>query len=168
MISVEPLTKRAFAAFGEVVEIDGATPVAINQGFAARFDGLASIDISAQAGAVNVSLFRARKRPAPIEIALMERHPLGSQLFYPLQDRPWLVVVCSDPQEPASYRAFRASGRQGVNYARGTWHHPLLVLVDDERFIVVDRAGPGNNLEEVHVPLGGRLKLDPGHGETDA
>jgi ureidoglycolate lyase len=30
-------------------------------------------------------------------------------------------------------RAFRASGRQGVNYARGTWHHPLIVLAPDQR-----------------------------------
>jgi ureidoglycolate lyase len=29
------------------------------------------------------------------------------------------------------------------------WHHPLLVLNADCRFLVVDRKGPGNNLEEV-------------------
>jgi ureidoglycolate lyase len=79
----------------------------------------------------------------------MERHPLGSQLFFPLQDRPWLVLVCSDPLVTATYRAFEASGRQGVNYARNVWHHPLLVLTDEERFLVVDRKGEGNNLEEV-------------------
>jgi ureidoglycolate lyase len=66
----------------------------------------------------------------------------------PLQDRPWLVVVCTDPRDPASYRAFAASGRQGVNYARNVWHHPLLVLGDGERFMVVDRIS-ADNLEEV-------------------
>jgi ureidoglycolate lyase len=74
-------------------------------------------------------------------------------MFYPLQDRPWLVVVAGDPARPATYRAFRAEGRQGVNSARGVWHHPLLVLSADERFLVVDRGdGPGppaNNLDEV-------------------
>ncbi len=58
----------------------------------------------------------------------MERHPLGSQAFVPLQDRPWLVVVCAAPDDLASYRAFTATGLQGVNYARNVWHHPLLVL----------------------------------------
>jgi ureidoglycolate lyase len=69
-------------------------------------------------------------------------------LFFPLQDRPWLVVVCSDPADPSSYKAFRASGLQGVSYARNVWHHPLIVMDPLSRFIVVDRAGPGNNLEE--------------------
>ncbi|HLH87792.1 MAG TPA: ureidoglycolate lyase [Xanthobacteraceae bacterium] len=147
-IPIAPLTKAAFAPFGEVVALDGATRVGINQGFAERVNGLARIDIAAEGGGVNVSLFIAKARPRPIAIRLMERHPLGSQLFHPLQDAPWLVVVCADPREPASYRAFGATGRQGVNYARNVWHHPLLVTADDHRFIVLDRAGPGANLEE--------------------
>jgi len=80
---------------------------------------------------------------------LMERHPLGSQAFIPLQDRPWLVLVAGDAHDVASYRAFTATGKQGVNYARNVWHHPLLVLDDDSRFLIVDRKGPGNNLEEL-------------------
>jgi ureidoglycolate lyase len=78
----------------------------------------------------------------------MERHALGTQLFYPLQDIAWLVLVCDAPQDPNSYRAFRATGRQGVNYGRNVWHHPLLVEQEHQRFIIVDRAGPGANLEE--------------------
>jgi len=148
MIAVEPLTKAAFKPFGDVVEALDASPIAINQGFAERVNGLADIDVAAGGGHVNISLFAAKARPRPIELKLMERHPLGSQLFYPLQNAPWLVVVCTDPADAKSYRAFLASGRQGVNYARDVWHHPLLVAQDGDRFIVVDRAGPGDNLEE--------------------
>ena len=148
-IDVVPLTKAGFASFGDVVEIDGVERVDINQGFAERFNGLAAIDLAAEGGGINISIFSARARPRPIAIAMMERHPLGSQLFYPLQDEPWLVVVCENPNDLESYRAFRANGRQGVNYARNVWHHPLLVLESNQRFIVVDRAGPGSNLEEV-------------------
>jgi len=147
-LTPEPLTKAAFAPFGDVVENDGATGIEINQGFARRCNGLAAIDVTSNAGAVNISLFDARPRPQPIAILLMERHPLGSQLFMPLQDKPWLVVVCTNPHDLSSYRAFTASGRQGVNYARDVWHHPLLVLGDGERFLVVDRIGQ-DNLEEV-------------------
>jgi ureidoglycolate lyase len=132
-----------------VVEREGADLVTINQGFATRVNDLAQIDVAAGGASVNVSLFVAKARPLPIDVKLMERHPLGSQLFFPLQDRPWLVLVCSDPLVTATYRAFEASGRQGVNYARNVWHHPLLVLTDEERFLVVDRKGEGNNLEEV-------------------
>jgi len=149
-LTPEPLTKAAFAPFGDVVETDGALPVEINQGFARRFDALAGIDVTTNGAPVNISLFDAMPRPQPIAIRLMERHPLGTQLFMPLQDRPWLVVVCGDPQDIASYRAFTATGRQGVNYGRNVWHHPLLVVGEGERFMVVDRSG-ADNLEEVRL-----------------
>lgn len=158
-LPIEPLTKAAFAPFGEVIETRDARPKLINDGFAHRFDGLANIDVAAEGGAVNVSLFTGSVRPSPVGIKLMERHPLGSQLFMPLDGKPWLVVTCADPRVPASYRAFSASGQQGVNYARNAWHHPLLVLTDASLFLVVDRAGPGDNLEEVRLAAADWLAL---------
>ncbi len=146
---IKPLTKAAFAPFGDVVEIADAAHYPINQGFATRFNNLAKIDVEADGGSTNVSIVIANPRPAPIAIKLMERHPLGSQIFYPLVDRAWLVLVCQDPNDHQTYRAFAASGQQGVNYARNTWHHPLLVKHSQSPFMVIDRKGPGNNLEEV-------------------
>jgi ureidoglycolate lyase len=150
----EPLTAAAFKPFGDVVEIAGAAHFPINQGFAERFNDLANVDVQSQGGAINVSIVVASPRPAPVALKLMERHPLGSQIFYPLQDRPWLVVVCDDPRDAASFRAFSARGVQGVNYARSTWHHPLLVGDVDSRFMVVDRKGEGRNLEEIDLDDG--------------
>ena len=160
-IPVEPLTKAAFAPFGDVVETLGAPAIAINQRFASRCNGLAAIDTAPSGGTTNVSLFIAQPRPLPVAIALMERHPLGSQMFVPMQNRPWLVLVCANPRVCASFRAFRASGIQGVNYARNVWHHPLLVLDQDSQFLVVDRAGPGNNLEEFELDFSPPLSLVP-------
>jgi ureidoglycolate lyase len=153
ILKPEPLTRAAFAAFGDVVEIDGASHYPINQGFAERFNDLASVDVGNEGGATNISIIIAKPRPQPIKLALMERHPLGSQIFYPLQDTRWLVAVCGDPRDATSFRAFIATGRQGVNYARNAWHHPLLVFEDDSRFMVVDRKGPGNNLEEMGLDV---------------
>ena len=152
-MKIAPLTKAGFAPFGEVIEMDGAQHYPINQGFAERFNDLAFVD----AETVNISIVVANPRPKPIAITLMERHPLGSQIFYPLQDRPWLVVVCGDPKDATSFRAFSATGRQGINYARNTWHHPLLVLDAESRFLVVDRKGPGANLEEATID---EIRLD--------
>ena len=154
MIALQPvpLTKDNFASFGEVVQVDWTKHIKINQGFADRFDDLVNIDVTDEQGQVKVSLFEANPRPQPIVINIMERHPLGSQMFYPLQNRPWLVVVCKNPADASSYRAFTATGQQGVNYAKNTWHFPLLVMELCNRFIVVDRKGPGNNLEEVQAP----------------
>src|SRR5262245_43187226 len=98
-IPIAPLSEAAFAPFGELVEFNAADLITINQGFAARVNDLAQIDVATDGGAVNISLFVARPRPVPIAIKVMERHPLGSQLFYPLQDTPWLVLVCTDPHD---------------------------------------------------------------------
>jgi ureidoglycolate lyase len=148
-LSTTPLTRAAFAPFGDVIEMEGSASITINQGFAWRFNDLAPVDVAMEGGATNVSLFLCTPRPRPIAIKLMERHPLGSQMFVPLQDRPWLVLVAEDVHDFSSYRAFTATGRQGVNYAPNVWHHPLLVFDPDSRFLIVDRKGPGNNLEEV-------------------
>lgn len=148
-VPIAPLTPEAFAPFGDVIAHSAVDPIHINQGFARRFNLQAKVDVTPEGGATQTSIFVADPRPVPIAIKLMERHPLGSQLFYPLQDKPWLVVVCTDPHHPHSYRAFEAHGQQGVNYARNVWHHPLLVRDGGDRFLIVDRAGPGNNLEEI-------------------
>jgi ureidoglycolate lyase len=149
LLRPEPLTRASFAPFGEVIEIEGSAHYTINQGFTERFNDLCFVDVAPEGGTTNVSLFLGQPRPSPIAIKLMERHPLGAQAFVPLQDRPWLVLVAEDVHDFASYRAFTATGRQGVNYARNVWHHPLLVLDADSRFLIIDRKGPGTNLEEV-------------------
>ena len=84
---------------------------------------------------------------------MMERHPLGSQAFFPLQATPWLAVVAPDEAgRPGLPRAFLvrpdADGFMGVNYHRGVWHHPLLALERLSDFLVIDRGGDGVNLEE--------------------
>lgn len=156
----QPLSKDSFGSFGDVAEAAGSERITINAGFAQRCNNLAHVDVAGEGGTTNFSLFVAQPRPRPIRIDMMERHPLASQLFFPLQDEPWLVVVCGDPQVPESYRAFIASGQQGVNYARSVWHYPLLVHAADSRFIVVDRKGPGTNLEEATLPATLQIVVD--------
>lgn len=158
-LTPEPLTAQAFAPFGEVIATSRVAPKAINQGFAKRFNDLATVDVASEGGEVNVSLFIGEPRSRPVAIALMERHPLGSQAFVPMQDRPWLVLVCADPRDHGSYRLFSASGRQGVNYARNIWHHPLLVFDAASHFLIIDRKGLGDNLEEVWLPDGLRIEI---------
>ncbi len=151
-LKAEPLTAVAFKPYGQVIEAAGTAPKIINQGFAQRFNDLCTVDVATDGGTVNVSLFTASPRPTPIAITLMERHPLGSQAFVPMQDRPWLVLVCDDPRELTSYHLFAATGRQGVNYGRNVWHHPLLVFDSASHFLIVDRKGPDTNLEEFWLP----------------
>ena len=168
---VEPLQTLTFGPFGEVIEASDERPhFAINDGFAERYHDLARIDVGGGDGGVRVlvSIFRARARGLPLQLAMLERHPLGSQAFMPLSPHPYLVVVApsgdarGDAPDTARLRCFVARPGQGVNYARGTWHHPLIALHDGSDFLVLDRGGAAGEANcdvvqlssvEIAVPL---------------
>ena len=70
--------------------------------------------------------------------------------FVPLGGASLVVVVA--PPQPApvraeTLRAFAGGPGQGINFAAGVWHHPLIADAAGQRFLVVDRTGPGENLE---------------------
>ena len=146
-----PIEPDAFAPYGSVIEAGRVPSTAINGATCERFDSLALIDAGAEGGSPVISIFRAVPWPTPIIITMLERHPLGSQAFYPLHGRPWLVVVGQgDPLVTDTIEAFHMRGDQGIQFSRGVWHHPLIVLDAPQDFLVVDRAGPGDNCDEIH------------------
>ena len=158
-LTPEPLTAAAFAPFGSVIEAsDAAAKLDINQGHAVRYDRLADIDVGDGGSTPIASLFRARPL-AELVLKMFERHPLGSQTFMPLSARPYLVAVAPAGRfNSAAIRLFRAEGDQGVHYRKGVWHHFLLVL-DESDFLVIDRAGPGDNCEEVELGPGEEIRV---------
>jgi ureidoglycolate lyase len=148
-LDIEPLTQSAFAPFGDVIEADPATMRFINNGTTERFHALAAAAAAGEGARVIINLFRGQPRAFPYVVGMMERHPFGSQSFSPISGRPFLVVVSEDEDgRPGRPRVFLARGDQGVNYRRNVWHHPLMSLGAVSDFLVVDRDGPGNNLEE--------------------
>jgi ureidoglycolate lyase len=148
-LAIEPLTRAAFEPFGDVIELEGAKQIPINLGTTIRFHDLCNVDVTDEGGRAIVNLFRGQPRTLPFEVKMLERHPLGSQAFVPLDDRPYLVVVApAGDLDESKIRAFVTRGWQGVNYAKGVWHHPLLALDKVSDFIVVDRSGEGRNLNE--------------------
>jgi ureidoglycolate lyase len=152
-LAIEPLTRTAFAPFGDVIELEGARQIPINLGTTIRYHDLANVDVADEGGRPLVNLFRGEPRALPFEVRMLERHPLGSQAFIPLNDKPYLIVVApAGVLETAKIRAFVTSGWQGVNYAKGVWHHPLIALDEVSDFIVVDRGGEGLNLNEQDLP----------------
>ena len=151
LLSVQPLTAIAFAPFGEVIEADPSTMRLINGGTTERYHALFAPEAVGEGAQVIVNIFRGQPRRFPYEIGMMERHPFGSQSFSPLSQRPFLVAVSPDEGgRPGRPQVFLARPDQGVNYRRNVWHHPLMAIGAVSDFLVVDRDGPGNNLEE-HV-----------------
>jgi OHCU decarboxylase len=156
-LTIEPLTRQAFAPFGDVIQADDAARhFTINDGNTERYHDLAHIDPGADGRAI-VSIFRGQPRALPFAVTMMERHPKASQAFSPLSGRPYLVVVARAESTPTvgDLRVFLCGGEQGVNYARGVWHHPLLGLDAVSDFLIIDRAGPGENCDVVQLEIPG-------------
>jgi len=129
-LTIEPLTKEAFAPFGDVIETEGSEFFMINNGSTRRYHKLATVETAEPEDRAIISIFAAEALEMPLAIRMLERHPLGSQAFVPLLGHPFLVVVAplGDAPVPGHVRAFRSNGRQGVNYHRGVWHHPVLTI----------------------------------------
>ena len=151
VLRIEPLTREAFAPYGDLIDAGGVEPVAINDGTALKFPELAPIELVG-GGQAAISIYRAQPRSLPMPLLELERHPLGSQAFIPLQPTRYLVVVGGSAAEPKpeDVRVFLATGQRGVNLHAGVWHHALLALEPCE-LVVVDRGARDRmaNLDEL-------------------
>jgi len=152
-----PLSPERFAPFGEVIETASVgpgpmNPGPMNDGRFDRFDDITRVVCAPDAVAhVGISIVRSRTASRfPHRFDTIERHPLGSQAFIPLERFAFVVVVAA-PAEivgPEDLRAFVTNGRQGVNYRCGTWHMPLVAAREGQEFLVVDRRPGSRNCEE--------------------
>ena len=146
-IKATPLTPKAFAPFGDVLDCTGDADLIINQGFCDRFHDRAALKF--EDGRAGISLFHAHPRQIPYRLDMVERHPLGSQAFIPMHQNPFLVIVAADldgvPDVP---NAFVTAAGQAINIHQNVWHGVLTPLSDPGLFAVVDRIGDGNNLQE--------------------
>src|SRR3954465_5976191 len=116
-VAVRPLTKESFAPFGQVLETHGAETRLINAGTCTRFHALATVEIRGEGARAVVSLFRTEPTALPLRLSMMERHPLGSQAFWPLSGGDWLVAVAPDENgRPGAPLGFRAGGKQGGRF----------------------------------------------------
>ena len=142
------ITKENFVKFGELITTDDIKPISINDGYAKRFDGIANLDTSKDNGEATISIFSALKRTFPMDIDMMEQHPLGSQAFIPMKETTFLSFVAPNGDKPDldKVEAFIIPPGLGVNYKTGTWHFPL-ISTEDMNFLVVDRKGSGDNLK---------------------
>lgn len=152
-LTPEPLTAEAFAPYGQVLDVAGAEQLSINQGQTTRFHDLAEVQFDGEGAKTLINVFRSTPVSFPHKVEIMERHPLGSQAFYPTGEARFLVLVApaGDEVRAEDLQLFITNGQQGVNFNVNTWHHYQLALDQQSDFLVVDRGGPGDNLEEVSL-----------------
>ncbi len=149
LLTLEPLTREAFAPYGDVIEVSGEPDKLINQGMCGRFHDLAKLDFGS--GRAGISLFDAQARHFPYSLDMMERHPEGSQAFIPLSGVPMIISVAKDNSgKPGQPRAFLSEPHQSINIHRNTWHGVLAPVERAGQYIVIDRIGDTPNLEEYY------------------
>ena len=161
-IPLSPLTNDVFAAFGDVIEVsDSNKIIPINDGLADRHHDLAKVDVDDQNGHAIVSIIDTESTTLPLSISVMERHPIGSQAFIPIGNAPYVVLVApAGDFDHQSLQGFLAQPHQGINYAKGTWHHACISLNNSNQFLVIDRGGQGDNCDFVSIPESVNIIID--------
>ncbi len=153
ILRAAPLTQDNFEEFGQVIELERHNDIKdINYGQTQRFHDLAQLDLNNNNGKPLFNIFRSQPLVLPFEVKVIERHPLSSQLFFPLNNIPFLVLVAKNSDQPSvnNLQLFVTNGKQGINYAANTWHHYLLTLKQTCDFVVIDRGADDKNCEEFY------------------
>ena len=147
IIRPKKITRKNFKKFGDVISTKKIKSININDGYAKRFNNLCRINTSLKKGKTIMSIFSAKKRKFPMNIKMMEKHPLGSQAFVPMNETTFLVFVAPKGKKPNTKKmeSFIVPKQTGVNYKPGVWHFPL-ISTKNMNFLVIDRKGIGNNL----------------------
>ena len=152
-ISIEQLDASVFSKFGKIVEKKNALELrSINQGTTTRYHNISELDLESKNGISSISIFSGTPRNLPIEIKIMEKHPVASQSFLPIQDYDWLIVVSEEKNELPdlnTLKCFHVNGDTGITYNKNVWHHPLLVKKKQD-FWVIDRI---NDEEDTSINL---------------
>lgn len=144
LIAVE-LTPESFAPYGNVLQIEGSPFFHINNGKTERYHDLANVEVT-DGHRLLVSINRSEPCDLPMDFSLLEKHPLSSQAFMPMNGERFVVIVAEAGDEIPfnTLRAFITNGRQGINYHRGVWHHPLFAFGKVTNFLTIDRGGADN------------------------
>ena len=147
IIKPKKISHKNFKKFGDLISTKKTNPIRINNGYANRYDNLCRINTSIKNGSTIMSIFSAKKRKFPMRIDMMEKHPLGSQAFVPMDETKFLVFVAPKGKKPniKKIESFIVPKQTGINYKPGTWHFPL-ISTKNMNFLVIDRKGKGNNL----------------------
>ena len=157
-----PLTADAFLPFGRVVSAGLQPGSSANQGTAVRFDFCADLQTTRPGAKANLAVFRSVAKTLPHDVLLLERHPCSTQVFLPMVVQRYLVCVA--PTRPdgepdlVGLAAFVCLPGQGVAYAPGTWHHPMVALDAPGEFAMLAWED-GTPLDCEVRPLTGRIRV---------
>lgn len=153
-VAPRPITAESFAPFGTLIDARSRTPEPINAGTTRRHPDLASLDVRGPGVDPRLGIYVARARLFPLAIEKLERHAQAAQVFIPMGDHAFIVVVAPGGATPdwEGLQAFVTSPGQAIALRRGCWHHGLVALGDGERFAVIEGGNYREDTEEIAAP----------------
>jgi ureidoglycolate lyase len=127
VLNVQPLTRAAFAPYGELISERG------------------NIELDLDSGRASVCAQTVEARP--LEFDFLGRHQRTEQVFSPLGNAQSIIAVAppceADSALPDQQRmaAFLVDGSCAFKLHRGTWHTSAFPLGERATFLVLDREG---------------------------
>ncbi len=147
-LEVQPMTREAFAPFGEIISERGTIEIDLDGG---------------QAGFVTQTV---EKRPMVFDF--LGRHRRTEQVFSPLGGAQSIIAVAmqtdGDAPDPTKMAAFLVDGSCAFKLHRGTWHTSAFPVKDRASFLVVDREGTLDedyDLRDLKTALGVVVEIRP-------
>ena len=146
--NIKKITKDNFSLYGDLITIRDKNSESINSNTTNSFFDLANIEILGENKNSRLNIFSTKKRVFPINIDMLEMHPLSSQVFLPMNKIDFLVIVAPIDTKPDlnKIEIFKISNGDGINFNSSVWHFPL-ISVQDAKFITIDKKDSKNNLE---------------------
>ncbi len=127
VLTVQPMTREAFAPYGELISERG------------------HIELDLAGG--RASVFAQTVEAQPFEFDFLGRHQRTEQVFSPLGNAQSIIAVAPPSEEgsalPDARRlaAFLVDGSCAFKLHRGTWHTSAFPLDERATFLVLDREG---------------------------
>ena len=147
-LNIKVISKDNFSLYGDLITIKNKDSKDINNSTTQSFFDLANIEILGSDHKVRLNIFNAKKRIFPLKIDMLEMHPLSSQVFLPMSNTDFIVLVAPVDVKPDfnKVECFKVSNGDGVNFNSRVWHFPL-ISIQDARFITVDKKDAKKNIE---------------------
>ena len=164
VLNPKPLDAGGFAPFGALVDAASRPGIVVNEGRGRRLDAATTLQHGAEAATPALTLYDMQASAWPVMVRLMERHRHSAQMFLSLSGGQFLVVAARAGHDglpdPGTAAAFVGEPGQGIAYAPGIWHLPIVSLLQAGTFAMMmwETGSPGDC--DVH-PFDPPLRVQP-------
>lgn len=149
-LPLEDADAASIAPYGELLGVGHGRPTSRTRFYD---DAVELVEKSPFRSDADTCLSIARVRPRPFEVTWLERHFKHTQVFLPLNNQPYAVVLAPPTAGPlpdlAQARAFRFPGDCGLLMHVGTWHEFPFALQAATDMVVILRNETNRNLDAV-------------------